>query len=116
MLIVAGFEVLTAVTMKSSIFWYITPCCSVKVNQRFGVTYRFHLQGRRIRQAIDQHELGRKQSMIHAGFLLGLHFDPEYEFNMFHRNVGGRGLSPLAYRNLTYHLDCLINCSADAEG
>jgi hypothetical protein len=28
----AGFEVLTAVDMKSTIFWDITPCCPLKVN------------------------------------------------------------------------------------
>jgi hypothetical protein len=27
-----GFEVLTAVVMKSTIFWDITPCCSLSVN------------------------------------------------------------------------------------
>jgi hypothetical protein len=26
-----GFEVLTAVTMKCSVFWHITPCSPVKV-------------------------------------------------------------------------------------
>jgi hypothetical protein len=41
-----GFEVLTAVVMKSSIFWDITPCSPLKVNQRFGGTYRLHLQCR----------------------------------------------------------------------
>jgi hypothetical protein len=35
-----GFEVLTAVVMKSTIFWDITPCCPLKVNRRFGGTYR----------------------------------------------------------------------------
>jgi hypothetical protein len=27
-----GFEVLTAVVMKRTIFWYITPCSPLKVN------------------------------------------------------------------------------------
>jgi hypothetical protein len=27
-----GFEVLTAVVMKRSIFWDITPCCPLKIN------------------------------------------------------------------------------------
>jgi hypothetical protein len=33
-----GFEVLTAIVMKSSVCWHtrITPCRSVKVNPRFG--------------------------------------------------------------------------------
>jgi hypothetical protein len=40
-----GFEVLTAVVMKSTIFWDITSCCPLSVNRRFGGTYRLHLQG-----------------------------------------------------------------------
>jgi hypothetical protein len=32
------------------------PCSSMKVNQRFGETYRFHLQVRRISPARNQHE------------------------------------------------------------
>jgi hypothetical protein len=39
-----GFEVLTAVVMKSIIFWNITPCSPLRVNRRFGGTYRLHLQ------------------------------------------------------------------------
>jgi hypothetical protein len=41
------FEVLTAVLMKSSVLWGITPCSPLKVNRRFGGTCRLHLQGRR---------------------------------------------------------------------
>jgi hypothetical protein len=36
---ILGFEVITAVIMKGSIFWYITPCSLLKVNRRFGRTY-----------------------------------------------------------------------------
>jgi hypothetical protein len=35
-----GFEILTAVVMKSTISWDITPCCPLKFNRRFGVAYR----------------------------------------------------------------------------
>jgi hypothetical protein len=35
-------------TMKRPIFWNITPCSPLKVNQRFGGKCRLHLQGRRI--------------------------------------------------------------------
>jgi hypothetical protein len=38
----AGFEVLTAVVMKSSIFWDTTSFCPLKVNGRFGGTYSHH--------------------------------------------------------------------------
>jgi hypothetical protein len=40
-------EVLTAVVMKSTIFWDITPCSPLSVNRRFGGTYRLHLHGRK---------------------------------------------------------------------
>jgi hypothetical protein len=33
-------------TLKSTIFWDTTPCSPLKVNQRFGRIYYFHLQGR----------------------------------------------------------------------
>jgi hypothetical protein len=36
-----GFEVLTAVVMKSSVFWDIMPCSLLKVNQHFGGTCRY---------------------------------------------------------------------------
>jgi hypothetical protein len=39
-----GFEVLTAVVMKSAIFWDITLCSPLSVNRRFGGTYHRHLQ------------------------------------------------------------------------
>jgi protein subunit release factor A len=32
-------------TCKSSVFWDITPCTALKVNQRFGGTCHLHLQG-----------------------------------------------------------------------
>jgi hypothetical protein len=41
-----GFYVLIAVVMKSTIFWDITPCSPLKVNRRFGGTYRIYSQGR----------------------------------------------------------------------
>jgi hypothetical protein len=44
---IVGFEVFTAVVMKSIIFWDMTPCSLLSCNGRFGGTYRLHLQGRR---------------------------------------------------------------------
>jgi hypothetical protein len=61
-----GFEVPTAVVMKSSIFWDITLCGPLKVNRRFGGTY----------------------SLLRAGFLLVLIFDSEDGGDMFLRNAG----------------------------
>jgi hypothetical protein len=73
----AGFEVLTAVVMNSTIFWDITPCSPLRVNRRFGGTYGLHLQSRAL-----------LATFFHAGFLLGLFFDPEDGGDMFLRNVG----------------------------
>jgi hypothetical protein len=42
-------EVFTAVTMKNTVFWDVTPCRSC-VNRRFGGTYRIHLQGIKIHE------------------------------------------------------------------
>jgi hypothetical protein len=42
-----GFEVLTAMVVKSTMFWDIAPCSPLSVNRRFGGTHRLHLQGRK---------------------------------------------------------------------
>jgi hypothetical protein len=39
------FEVPTAVTMKSTIFWDVTLCRQVEVYQCYGGTYCLHLWG-----------------------------------------------------------------------
>jgi hypothetical protein len=67
-----GYEVLTAVVLKSSIFRDITPGSPLKVNPRFGVS-RLFLQGRRIIAEL---------CVLPAGFLHGLFFDPEDGGNM----------------------------------
>jgi hypothetical protein len=64
------FEVLTAVVMKSFIFWDITPCIPLKVIRRFGGTCLPRL-------------LVLLAVCFHAGFLLGLFFDPEDGGDMF---------------------------------
>jgi hypothetical protein len=50
-------QVFTAVTMKNSVFWDVTPCGSCK-NGRFGETYRLHCQGgnNQLYRNIKQHE------------------------------------------------------------
>jgi hypothetical protein len=53
------FEVLTAVVMKSTIFWDITPCSPLKVGRHFGETYCLHLQSR-ISWAKYQHDSRRQ--------------------------------------------------------
>jgi hypothetical protein len=72
---VVWFEVLTAVVIKSSILWDITPSSPLEVNRRFGGTCRLHLQGWRI-------------SLLYVGFLFGLFFVPEDGGDMLLRNVG----------------------------
>jgi hypothetical protein len=62
--------------MKSSVVWDITPCSQLIINGRFGRTY-FHLYA---------------CYLFHAGFLLGLCFDPEdwddvLIFNRIHRVI-----------------------------
>jgi hypothetical protein len=42
-----GFEIITAVIMKSIIFWNKMPWSPLSVNRGFGGTYSLHLQGRR---------------------------------------------------------------------
>jgi hypothetical protein len=65
-----GLEVLTAVIMKSSIFWNIAPCSPLKVNRHFGGTCRPACY------------------LLHVGFLFGLFFDSEDRADMFLQNVG----------------------------
>jgi hypothetical protein len=47
----ARFVVLTAVTIKSTIFWDMTPYSLVEVHRGFKESYCFHLQGLRVSQA-----------------------------------------------------------------
>jgi hypothetical protein len=64
------FEVLTAVVVRGSVFWDMTPCTPLKVNRRFGGTCRL------------------LATCFYAVFLLGLFFDSEDGGEMFLRNVG----------------------------
>jgi hypothetical protein len=44
---IVGFEVFTAVVMKSIFFWDMTPCSPLSFNRRFGGIYRLHVRSRR---------------------------------------------------------------------
>jgi hypothetical protein len=39
-----GFEVFTAVVLKSIFFWDMTPCSALSGTRRFGGTYLLHLR------------------------------------------------------------------------
>jgi hypothetical protein len=85
-----GFELLTAMIMKTSVFWYYTalyrrrqtgsksiicmffklkimifwvikPCSSVEVNRHFGATYHLHLHDRIASEATNQQDVSSKQ-------------------------------------------------------
>jgi hypothetical protein len=86
---ILGFEVLTAVVMKSFIFWDITACSLLKANLRCLGTYRFHLQGRRISQARNQREAGGKQSSTDYAALYPRRWNYlQSFFHHFKRHVG----------------------------
>jgi hypothetical protein len=80
-----GFEVLTAVVMKSTVFWDITPCSPLSGNRRFGGTYRLYLQGRKTK-------LSKKPACLPPAFNLvscsAYYFDLEDGGDMFLLNVG----------------------------
>jgi hypothetical protein len=56
----AGFEAITALIMKSSIYCDIISCNPLKVNRSFWGTCRFHLQGLRICHAKNQQQTSKK--------------------------------------------------------
>jgi hypothetical protein len=76
-----GFEVFTAVVMKSIIFWDMTLCSPLSVNRRFGGTYRLHLHGRR-------NKFSKNQQVSTTCLPPAWFFDPEDGGDMFLRNVG----------------------------
>jgi hypothetical protein len=55
--------------LKSSVFWDITQCSSVKLNRRLGDTYRLHLHERRVSQTwnrLCRHEsVQANSSLVH---------------------------------------------------
>jgi hypothetical protein len=55
-LVIIGLEVLTAVAMKNSVFWDITPCSLSKANKTFREMCRLHLQSQRVSQAEKKEE------------------------------------------------------------
>jgi hypothetical protein len=50
----------TLLTLKSIIFWDMTPCSPLSFNRRSGETYRLHLQGRRKGSANHEQADGKR--------------------------------------------------------
>jgi hypothetical protein len=48
-LLPSAFPTKTIYALNNPIFWYIMLCSPLKVNRRFGGTYRIHLLGRRVK-------------------------------------------------------------------
>jgi hypothetical protein len=55
-----GFEFLTLVTMKNTVFWIVAPCNFVRA-RLVGGTYCFHLYGQRVSKSRKLQEAGGKQ-------------------------------------------------------
>jgi hypothetical protein len=100
-----GFEVLTAVVMKCSIFWDVTLSSPLKLKGCFGGTCHLHLQGLRISRTGNERAIKWQAEMyllrhkvaesaeillvtcLHVGFLLGLFFYPENGGDIFLQNL-----------------------------
>jgi hypothetical protein len=88
-----GFEVLTAVVMKSIIFWDMTPCSR---RNRFRKPISSTLKMEAIcssetsveTQRDTRRHIPENDTLLYACFLLGLLFDPEDRDDMFVRNFG----------------------------
>jgi hypothetical protein len=61
-LLLVGFEVFTAVTVKSTVFWDVILCSLVEV-QHFGGTYYLQIQGRRVNQTTSKKQAENQQAV-----------------------------------------------------
>jgi hypothetical protein len=71
-------EIVKAVVMKSSVFWDITPCSRFNVERHFRRIYRFHLVGRRISHARNEHEAVSEHDGFSLAYSLTLKMDSSY--------------------------------------
>jgi hypothetical protein len=55
--------------LKPSVFWDITPCSQLKINQHFGGTFRLNLQVIKVSEIINQHETGKQADQILASLI-----------------------------------------------
>jgi hypothetical protein len=83
-----GFEILTAVGMKSSVFWGTTPCNPLKIKPVIQRTVSPPSSGSNNKPSKNQHEAACKLReltsrtnwpyyLLYSGFLVGLPFNPE---------------------------------------
>jgi hypothetical protein len=70
--IAVGFGVLTAVVMKSSLFWNVASYSSIKVTRSFGGTYSLHLQERISRARGTVLQAGRSQVRISIRWIFSI--------------------------------------------
>jgi hypothetical protein len=75
--------------LSDSVLWDITPCRPLKVNRRFGETFRLHLQARKISRTRNRRESRWQAELVSHWFLaqLVLRFS-RCSAHVFFRNVG----------------------------
>jgi hypothetical protein len=73
-----GFDCLTEVVMKSTVFWDISPSSPLKFNQRFGGIFRLHLQDPISRTEYRMKAGGKPAFVTLSYILLGLYFGHDW--------------------------------------
>jgi hypothetical protein len=88
-------EILTAVVMKRSIFWDITPCSPLKVNRSYEGTCHLDVQ---VEEWTKEATSVKQLYLLHADLFLGLFFQRSEDFFqfsglIFFRSIKGKGWS-----------------------
>jgi hypothetical protein len=104
-ILLVGFEVLTVVVMKSTVFWYITLCSMLKVNRDFGGIYCHHVQGRRISQARNQCESRWQAEQLACQNFGSYRWKHGMVLWSLHLRKKGKG-----QRNLVFMIHNFLNC------
>jgi hypothetical protein len=83
-----GFEVFTAVVLKSIFFWDMTPCSALSGTRRLGATWgTTHRTTQRYSVYLVEKRPCNACCLHRAGLLHVLLFNPENEGDMFLRNI-----------------------------
>jgi hypothetical protein len=109
--LLSGYEILTAVVMKGSVLWDITPCTPLKVNRRFEGTCRLHLQGRKVSHARNQREA--ELYLPHASRWLLVLFGAEDGGGMSLRNISRPSTDSSAISQYRPFQTILVICFID---